>query len=598
MTSTPRRLLGACFVGRNTGGTVAVRPAESPGDNPHVPDRLKIALAQVNPTVGDVEGNAAMAIDWIGRAADAGADLVVLPELCLSGYPPEDLLLRRDFVEACREALEHVASAVEGTLALVGFPEICEAARDPDADPYNDPQPPPAHNSLAAIENGRVLGVHRKVQLPNYGVFDERRYFEPGDSGTAVEAAGVEVGMTVCEDIWVPGDPEDEEAAAGVKLIANASASPYNRTKGWARERLVAARARSTGVPFALCNTVGGQDELVFDGRSVVVAPDGEVLARAPQFEPGLLLCEVPLEEGARVAPAHRAEPLDDEAEVYGAVVLGTRDYVRKNGFEKVVLGLSGGIDSALVATVAVDALGAENVRLVIMPSPHSSDETQEDARAIARNLGIEPIEIEIDDTMRAYERALAESFEGAAPDVTEENLQARIRGNLLMALSNKFGWLVLTTGNKSELSVGYSTLYGDMAGGFAPLKDVLKTLVYRLVRHRNERAGTPLVPAAVIDRPPTAELRPGQSDQDSLPPYDVLDEVIEGYVERDIGAAGLVAEGHPAEVVREVIAMIDRAEYKRRQAPPGVRVTSKAFGRDRRLPITNRFTRLRRLPR
>jgi NAD+ synthase (glutamine-hydrolysing) len=556
-------------------------------------DRLKIALAQVNPTVGDVEGNTALALEYVERAVDAKADVVVLPELCLSGYPPEDLLLRRHFLQACREALDSLAAKVDGIMALVGYPEAVDRPANPNADPFNDPLPPPAHNSLAAIEDGRVLGVHRKVHLPNYGVFDERRYFEPSDHGTAVQVGDVEIGLTVCEDIWVPGDPEDEEAAAGVRLIANASASPYNRTKGWARERMVAARARSTGVPFALCNTVGGQDELVFDGRSVVVAADGEVLARAPQFEPGLLVCDVPLEDGVEVPAAHRAEPLDDDAEVYAAVVLGVRDYVRKNGFEQVVLGLSGGIDSALVALVAADALGAENVRLAIMPSPHSSDATQDDARAIARNLGVEPIEIPIGGLMSGYERALAAQFEHTTPGLTEENLQARIRGNLLMALSNKFGWLVLATGNKSELSVGYSTLYGDMAGGYAPLKDVLKTHVYRLVRHRNERAGAPLVPTSVIDRPPTAELKPGQTDQDALPPYDVLDRILEGYVEQDLGPEELAAEGHIAEIVRDVIVMVDRAEYKRRQAAPGVRVTSKAFGRDRRVPITNRFTPL-----
>jgi NAD+ synthase (glutamine-hydrolysing) len=561
-------------------------------------DRLKLALAQINPTVGDVEGNAALALEWIQRAAEAGAELVVLPELCLSGYPPEDLLLRRDFLEACGEALEKLAAEVSGILALVGFPQAAEGPPSPEGDPFNDPQPAPAYNALAAIEDGRVLGVHRKVHLPNYGVFDERRYFEPGDSGTAVAVGDVEVGLTVCEDIWVPGDPEDEEAAAGVGLIANASASPYNRTKGWARERMVAARARSTGVPFALCNTVGGQDELVFDGRSVVVGPDGEVLARAPQFEPGLLICEVPLSEGADVTQAHRAQPLDDDAEVYGALVLGVRDYVRKNGFEQVVLGLSGGIDSALVALVACDALGAENVHLVIMPSPHSSDATQGDARSIAGNLGVEPIEISIKGAMTEFEASLADSFAGTQPDIAEENLQARIRGTLLMALSNKFGWLVLTTGNKSELSVGYSTLYGDMAGGFAPLKDVLKTSVYALVRHRNQREGSELVPNSVIDRPPTAELKPGQRDEDSLPPYDVLDRILEGYVEQDLGFDALAEQGLPEPVVREIIGLVDRAEYKRRQAPPGVRVTSKAFGRDRRLPITNRFRPRGPLPR
>ena len=573
---------------------------------------LRLALAQVNSTVGDVEGNAQLASEWIERAHDAGAQLVVLPELVLSGYPPEDLVLRKDFLGACREALDELASEIEGIVALVGFPEAAEPepASDPAEPTLDNPLPAPAHNSLAVVADGEVRAVYRKMHLPNYGVFDERRYFQPGDTPALIELDGALVGLTVCEDIWVPGPPESEETAAGARLVVNASASPYARGKAEARERVVSDRARSGNAIFALCNAVGGQDDLVFDGRSVMAAPNGEVMARAAQFVEGLLLCDlmvaaadgsdgggrVPvlarIESGAeprgRVEP-FVAEPLDPVREVYEALVTGLRDYVTKNGFERVVLGLSGGIDSALVAMLAADALGPGRVSAVIMRSPHSSDETQRDARAIASNLGIEAIEIPISEAMDSYEEALAERFEGTEPGIAEENLQARIRGNLLMALSNKFGWLVLTTGNKSEMSVGYATLYGDMAGGFAVIKDVPKTLVYELVRDRNQR-GEELVPSSVIERPPTAELRPDQRDQDSLPPYDVLDRILEGYVERDTGREGLIEEGLDPETVDEVIRMVDRAEYKRRQAPPGIRISSKAFGRDRRLPITNRF--------
>jgi NAD+ synthase (glutamine-hydrolysing) len=586
---------------------------------------LRLALAQINPTVGDIEGNARLISDSIERARDGGAQLVLLPELCLSGYPPEDLVLRRDFLAAVREGLDAIAAEVEGIVALVGFPERVErpATELEHFDPLIDSPPPPAYNSLAILADGEVQGIYRKCDLPNYGVFDERRYFEPGTEPALIEVDGVSVGLTVCEDIWHPGFPEGDEAAAGARLVVNSSASPYHRGKGRAREGMVADRARANGAAFALCNAVGGQDELVFDGGSVVVGPDGEVLARAAQFEPEILICDllVPAadgSDGARSTGGVRtlaqlnlgadssapAEPRlaavipTEEEEVYSALRLGLRDYVEKNGFEHVVLALSGGIDSALVALVAADALGPDRVSVVVMPSPNSSPETQADARTIAANLGVELIEISIEEAMRAYEDALGPAFEGADPGLAEENIQARIRGNLVMALSNKFGWLVLTTGNKSELSVGYATLYGDMAGGFAVIKDVFKLLVYRLVRWRNEREGRDLIPSSVLERPPSAELRPDQLDEDSLPPYEVLDRILEAYVERDEGIEDLVAEGLPEETVMEVVRLVDRAEYKRRQAPPGVRISTKAFGRDRRLPITNRFGSMRPLPR
>ncbi len=581
---------------------------------------LRLALAQIDPTVGDIEGNARLIADGIERAADAGAQLVVLPELCLCGYPPEDLLLRSDFLDAVRDALHNLAGGIEGIVALVGYPEAIERPERERANPIIDPVVPPAHNSLAVLADGEVRAVYRKARLPNYGVFDERRYFEPGTAPATIEVDGALVGLTVCEDVWVPGAPASDEAAAGARLIVNASASPYARGKGDAREAMIVERARSTGAAFALCNTVGGQDELVFDGRSVVISAEGEPLGRAAEFEAELLICDlmVPAAPGgdgaAGVGPVARlrsgahgarprleprlAEPLGGEAEVYAALSLGLRDYVEKNRFEAVVLALSGGIDSACVALLAADAVGSDRVHCVVMPSPHSSAETQRDARAIAGNLGADLIEIPIAEPMGAYDEALADSFAGTEPGIAEENLQARIRGNLVMALSNKFGWLVLTTGNKSEMSVGYATLYGDMAGGFAVIKDVWKQLVYRLVRYRNEREGRELVPASVLERAPSAELRPDQRDQDSLPPYELLDTILERYVEGDQGREALVADGLAADVVDEVIGLVDRAEYKRRQAPPGIRISTKAFGRDRRVPITNRFSARRPLPR
>jgi NAD+ synthase (glutamine-hydrolysing) len=564
------------------------------------PKPLRAALAQIDSTVGDIEGNAAKIAEAIERAKQAGAAMVVLPELALTGYPPEDLLLKTHFLDSAGAALERLAAEVHGIVALVGFPERADDV----------------YNSAAVLADGRVAAVYRKNHLPNYGVFDEQRYFQAGTEPALIEVGDVTVGLTVCEDIWEPGPPASAEALAGAEVIVNLCASPYHAGKGLDRERMLVQRARDNLVTILFCNAVGGQDELVFDGHSVAIDQDGHILARAPQFEESLTLCTFDpgavaaarLRDTRHRAAARRerkavpvlasialdlpdvAEPLSGEAEVYRALVTGLRDYTEKNGFERAVLALSGGIDSALTALLAVDALGPERVTCVSMPSPYSSEGTRADARAIAENLGVDFTELSIEDTMQAYERLLSEPFEGTEPDIAEENIQARIRGNVVMALSNKFGWLVLTTGNKSELSVGYATLYGDMAGGFAVLKDVFKTWVYRLSRWRNEQAGHELLPASVIDRKPTAELRHEQLDEDSLPPYEVLDGILAGYVEEDLDAAELVSQGFPAEEVERVIRMVDRAEYKRRQAPPGIRISTKAFGRDRRLPITNRY--------
>ena len=542
--------------------------------------RPRVALAQINPTVGDIDGNAELVARWAERARDAGADLVVFGELCLPGYPAEDLYLKPHFARANVGALSELAEQTAGIAALVGFAEPAAVRGDRRRD---GPAPRPVHNSLALLEGGEVTAVYRKNRLPNYGVFDEVRYFEPGSEPLVREIDGVPVGLTICEDLWEEGPPGSLEVDAGARLIVNASGSPYLRGKGADREQMFAARARAYGVPIAFCNLVGGQDELVFDGHSFVVDARGEVIARAKQFEEDLLVYELGDDAG------RLEQPLGDLEEVYTALTLGVRDYVRKNGFERALVGLSGGIDSALVALIAAEALGADRLTCVVMPSPHSSDATQEDARTIARNLGAELIELPIEAAMRAYGETLGDAWSGAG--LAAENIQARIRGNLLMALSNDRGALVLTTGNKSEMSVGYATLYGDMAGGLAVLKDVPKQLVYELVRHRNARAGQDLVPRSVIERAPSAELRADQLDEDSLPPYELLDRVLEGYIERDLSREQLVGEGLPGETVDEVIALVDRAEYKRRQAPPGIRITSKAFGRDRRLPITNRFS-------
>ena len=574
-----------------------------------MPAPLKLALCQMNLTVGDIAGNEGKILAWMGDARDAGAQLVLFPELAVTGYPPEDLLLKEHFLTDARRSLERIAAQTHGIVALVGFPEHA-------ADVYN---------ACAVLADGSVRAIYRKVFLPNYGVFDEQRYFQSGLAGAVIELGQMTVGLTVCEDIWEPGPPASDEALAGATLLVNISASPYHVGKGSERERMLVQRARDNVAMVAFCNLVGGQDELVFDGYSLVIDHEGEVLARGKQFAEELILAtidpdaargvrlrdprhrpvnrrappavallghvELPVcatEAGVLGGPLH--EPLARCAEVHRALLLGLRDYVEKNGFAHVVIGLSGGIDSALVAVIAVDALGAERVSVVVMPSPYSSPETQQDARDLAASLGVSARELPIAETMQSYERTLAGVFEGCEADLTEENLQARIRGNLLMALSNKFGWLVLTTGNKSEMAVGYSTLYGDSAGGFAVIKDCPKTLVYELARHRNTLADGPVIPASIIDRAPSAELRPDQRDADSLPPYEVLDPILDGYIEDDLGREALVLRGFSATDVEHVIALVDRAEYKRRQAPPGIKITTRAFGRDRRVPITNRY--------
>jgi NAD+ synthase (glutamine-hydrolysing) len=578
---------------------------------------LRVALAQINPTVGDIDGNARKIAERTAEAREAGAALVVFPELTLSGYPPEDLLLKTAFLERCAAALRELAAQTRGIVALVGFPESAEDV----------------YNAAAVLADGEVAAVYRKMYLPNYGVFDEQRYFQSGAEAGIFELNGIPIGLTICEDIWEPGPPAMTEALAGAQVIVNLSASPYRIGYGHGRERMLAQRAVDNLAAVVFVNTVGAQDELVFDGHSLALDQDGRVLARCPQFEESLELCTIDPREVAsarlrdtrhrvnvrrqrRAAPVAEpravhlasvevaaaggdvvggvsAEPLGPEAELYAALRTGLRDYVEKNGFERVVLALSGGIDSALVALLAADALGPERVTCVSMPSPYSSEGTQADARAIAANLGVDFLEIPIAAAMDSYADMLGDAFAGREPDIAEENVQARIRGNVVMALSNKFGWLVLATGNKSELSVGYATLYGDMAGGLAVIKDVFKGWVYRLVRWRNANSDPPsreLVPASTLERPPSAELRAEQTDQDSLPPYDVLDAILAGYVEEDLDAVELVRRGLPAEDVERVIGMVDRAEYKRRQAPPGIKVSTKAFGRDRRLPITNRF--------
>ena len=523
-------------------------------------DDLRIALAQMNAVVGDIDGNAAKIEQLAAQARDGGAQLVVFPELALTGYPPEDLLLKRSFLRRAQSALEGLA--IDGITAMVGWPEAADGH---------------VYNAAAVVTGEGVQAVYRKLLLPNYGVFDERRWFETGDAPLVVDVAGTPVGITVCEDIWAP-EPTEATAAAGAQVVVNLSASPYHHGKGMERERMIADLARDNAVTMAFCNLVGGQDELVFDGHSLIVQPDGEVTARGPQFDEALVL------------PSQVAEPLPPEEEVYRALVTGVRDYVEKNGFDKVVIASSGGIDSALTVLVAADALGADRVVTVTMPSRYSSEGTRSDARTLSDNLGLQLYELPIEAATAAYDELLAEAFAGREPDLTEENLQARVRGNIVMALSNKFGWLVLTTGNKSEMSVGYATLYGDMAGGFAVLKDVFKQWVYRLVSWRNDREGRDLVPQSVLDRPPSAELRYEQRDDQSLPPYEVLDAILEGYVEDDLDAAELVERGLPEDEVKRVIRLVDLAEYKRRQAPPGVKISPKAFGRDRRLPITNRW--------
>jgi NAD+ synthase (glutamine-hydrolysing) len=596
---------------------------------------VRLALCQLNATVGDIAGNAQRIRAGVDAARAARAELVLFPELALTGYPPEDLLLREHFLGDASAELERLAGEVHGIVAVVGFPEWAATA-GPQAhdalaeDTQTNGAPADAalsagapakgvYNAAAVLADGAVRSTYRKVHLPNYGVFDEQRYFRAGTAGALIDVGGCRVGLTVCEDLWVTGPPASYEARDGATLIVNISASPYHAGKGSQRERLFAQRAREHEVCIAFCGLVGGQDELVFDGHSFVLDRAGETIARAAQFEEELLICDLDLDPAssdldpvspARDRPASAAQPRQAgrypiktpiapvEAEVYEALCLGLRDYVHKNGFSHVVLGLSGGIDSALVACLAADALGAERVSAAIMPSRYSSSATQDDARALASRLGLRTHELPIEAVTDAYAATLRGEFAEHPQDITEENLQARVRGNLLMALSNKFGWLVLTTGNKSEMSVGYTTLYGDLAGGLAVIKDVPKTLVYRLCQWRNSPAGNEAdggpIPTSILERAPSAELRPDQRDADSLPPYELLDRILYGYIELNHGREQLIADGLPAAEVDRTIRLVDLAEYKRRQAPPGIKVTTRAFGRDRRMPITNRYVHAR----
>ena len=569
--------------------------------------QLRVGLAQVNPTVGDIDGNVRKVIEWMDRARALGCELVAFPELVLTGYPPEDLLFKPAFIEANLRALDAVARASAGLAAVVGF-----------VDKRDD-----IYNAAGVLHDGRLAGVYHKQYLPNYGVFDENRYFQCGRDAPVFQLGDTVFAVNICEDIWYPTGPTTAQALAGAELVVTINGSPYHAGKGQFREKMLSTRASDDLVCLAFVNTVGGQDELVFDGESLIFNEKGERLAAGKAFEEDLVLADVDLDAvfrarlhdsrrrkeklgssaiGPRVSlqrcpavPKPALAPREPETlvrveEVYRALVLGTRDYVRKNGFKRVVVGLSGGIDSSLVAALAVTALGPANVVGVTMPSPYSSAGTRQDARRLAKNLGIEFLSLPITPLFRAYRRRLAGVFKGLKEDVTEENIQARVRGTLLMALSNKFGWLVLTTGNKSEIAVGYCTLYGDMAGGFAVIKDVPKTLVYELARHVNRRENRAVIPESVFDRAPSAELRPQQTDQDTLPPYDILDAILEQYVERDRAVDDIVAMGFDRPTVERVARMVESAEHKRKQAPVGLKVTSRAFGTGRRMPIAAWF--------
>ena len=534
--------------------------------------KFRAALAQINTTVGDLRGNTAKIIEYIDRARAEGADLVSFPELTITGYPPEDLLYKHNLIRDNRECLDEVIEHSARIAVVVGFVD-----RDEEL-----------FNAAAVIQDRKLLGVYHKVHLPNYGVFDEQRYFKSGSECPVFDINGTCVGVNVCEDIWYESGPTNVQSKAGARVILNINGSPYHRGKGRFREQMLADRARDNGVYVFYTNLVGGQDELVFDGGSCVFSPSGDVLARGKQFEEDLLIVDIdPDATQPAVDPA--PEPaLADLEEVYEALTIGTRDYVRKNGFDKVVIGLSGGIDSTLTATIAADALGPENVVVVTMPSRYSSEGSIADSDILAKNLGVKLWNISIEDMFQSSLDSLDPLFAGTESGVAEENLQARMRGNLLMAISNKFGWLVLTTGNKSEMAMGYGTLYGDMAGGFAVIKDVPKVLVYELAETRNARGPSPVIPQSVIDKEPSAELRPDQKDTDSLPPYSVLDPVLEAYVEQDKSPADIISMGFDEEMVKRVIKAVDRNEYKRRQAAPGVKITPRNFGRDRRMPIVN----------
>ncbi|NWF77549.1 MAG: NAD+ synthase [Chloroflexi bacterium] len=572
---------------------------------------IRIGIAQINSTVGDLGGNTEKIIRFINEARSLGVDLLIFPELAITGYPPEDLLLKPQFIKQNRECLNKIIEHSSDMAVVVGFV-------DSDGDIYN---------AAAVLCDKKLVGVYHKFYLPNYGVFDENRYFQAGSEYPVFVIYGIGVGVTICEDMWYEAGPAIVQAYAGARVLINISASPYHAGKGLSRERMLATRASDSVAIVVHNNLVGGQDELVFDGNSLIINEKGEVVARGKQFEEDFVIADLDMEsvfrsqlhdprrrketpwikeklekvtkievskEPRAIArpplPPRQVERLDEIAEIYQALVLGTRDYVHKNGFEKVVIGLSGGVDSSLVAAIATDALGADNIIGVSMPSRYSSPGSISDAEALARNLGIQFKVISIEKAFSSYLETLAEPFKGTRPDIAEENIQARIRGNILFALSNKFGWLVLACSNKSETATGYTTLYGDMAGGFIPLKDVPKTMVYKLAQYRNRQASKEIIPSSVLIKAPSAELRPNQKDTDTLPPYDILDPILKAYVEDDLAIDQIVALGFDHDTVTKVTAMVDRSEYKRRQAAPGIKITPRDFGRDRRLPITNRF--------
>lgn len=545
---------------------------------------LKVAGAQLNLTVGDISGNESRIAESMDRAAAAGADVLLLPELAISGYPPEDLVLRRDFVEANIDALRRLARRSGSMTTVVGFVDF---ASGPGSRGVDSEQRGVA-NGAAVIAEGEIKGVYHKVHLPNFGVFDEDRYFVVGDDPDRLwDMGGVTVGVSVCEDIWLPDGPPAQQARSGAQVLLNINASPFHRGKAAEREEMLRSRATAGGAAVVYLNLIGGQDELVFDGASVIIDADGEVIHRSPQFEEDFFVVDIPVGDEAS-EPGAIAPLLEPTEEVYRALLTGLGDYCRKNHFASVVVQLSGGIDSALTATLASDALGPEAVWAIGLPSRYSSQHSIDDARALADNLGIRFDLISIDGIFAAHLDALEEVFEGTPFGVAEENIQARTRGTTAMAISNKFGPMVLATGNKSEMSVGYATLYGDMVGGYAVLKDVFKGLVYELARWRNKDGE--VIPQNTIDKAPSAELRPGQKDSDTLPPYEVLDAILERYIEDDMGVSEIVAEGYEGDTVTAVAQLVDHSEYKRRQAAPGVKITTKAFGKDRRLPITNLY--------
>jgi NAD+ synthase (glutamine-hydrolysing) len=586
---------------------------------------FRIVMAQINPTVGDIGGNTRLLKAWIKEARKAKADLVAFPELAVTGYPPEDLLLKPGFVDDNRCALDEIARECSGIVAVVGYVGQGAMVREKSGPPsVVSADRHELYNAAAIIAERRLVATYSKWLLPNYGVFDEGRYFHPGRRLSLVGLRGVTIAVNICEDIWFPDGPTRAQAAAGADVIVNINASPFHMGKSRFREQMLVTRARENGVIVTYTNTVGGQDELIFDGNSVILDQTGEVIARGPAFQEDLIVADLNVEAVVRGRIAHGrkrilsgkaaavidriavkvsttkmkrtrampslAAPLGELEEVYRALVLGVKDYVRKNGFKHVVIGLSGGIDSALTSVIAVDAIGSENVLGLFMPSPYTSRESGEDVAELSRRLNIECRIIAITSTFDAYLKSLAPSFEGKPPDTTEENIQARIRGNILMAWSNKFGHLVLTTGNKSEMSVGYATLYGDMAGGFAVIKDVPKTMVYELAALRNRQGETPVIPKRILERPPTAELRPNQKDEDSLPPYALLDPILKAYVEEDRSVEEIITMGYERATVLRVVSLVDRSEYKRRQAPVGIKITHRGLGKDRRMPITNGY--------